>query len=422
MYVYRTDTGGWLISPTKIQAGEQDSNAEDPTLPPIADSAPETDQRPKTRRRPPYFLHFLLILLLFIGLDTVDSVSAEFAPTANVTITPVVKTVTTSTAFPIGKGPGEVEGRVLPAVTLSQSQTVVATGKGHQDAKAATGTLTFYNGQLQSITVASGTLFTGRDGVQIVTEHTAVIPAADASTNPPAYGYASVSAQAELKGAHGNIAALDLSGPCCAGSVIVKNLAPFAGGQDARDFTYVQSSDIREATSVLTTTLLRGEQGALGGQLQQGETLVTPQCTASAISSHKSGDEAANAQVTVSETCKAVAYNQQSLQQAAAQLVRGRFPNPTMHFQLAGTIQITVRSVSMQNGMPTLKTTLRGTFVFQINVRQIQSLVAGKPILKAIPILSRLAGVQTVSITGIADNQQLPTDAAHIHLNIYYLV
>jgi hypothetical protein len=179
---------------------------------------------------------------------------------------------------------------------------------------------------------------------------------------------------------------------------------------------------MRQATSALATTLLLSAQGALSGQLQPGETLATPQCTASAISSHKSGDEAANVQVAVFETCKAVIYNQQSLQQAAAQLVRGRLPNPTMHYQLIGTIQITVRSVSMQNGMPTLTTTLRGTFVSQINVRHIQSLVAGKPRLKAIQVLSRLAGVQTVSITGIADNQQLPTDVGHIHLKIYYLV
>ena len=75
----------------------------------------------------------------------------------------------------------------------------------------------------------------------------------------------------------------------------------------------------------------------------------------------------------------------------------------------------------MQNGMPTLTTTIHGVWVYQINEKQIQSLVAGKPRLEAIRLLQKLPGVQTVSITGISDNQQLPTDTAHIHLSIFYL-
>src|SRR5947209_10048597 len=129
LFVYRTDTGGWLISPTKIQEGEQDLPLEDEQPhPPIADSQPlETDQRPTTRRQPAYFLHFLLLLFIFISLDNLDTVLAQFAPIASVTITPVVKTITTDATFLIGTGPGDVQGRVLPALTLSQSQTVAAT-------------------------------------------------------------------------------------------------------------------------------------------------------------------------------------------------------------------------------------------------------------------------------------------------------
>src|SRR5690242_2269705 len=91
MYVYRTDTGGWLISPTKVQAGEQETDEADPAQPVIVDSQElEADSRPTTKRDPPYFLHVLLILFLFIGLDNLDTVFAQFAPTVAVTITPVV--------------------------------------------------------------------------------------------------------------------------------------------------------------------------------------------------------------------------------------------------------------------------------------------------------------------------------------------
>jgi VCBS repeat-containing protein len=419
-YVYRTDTGGWLASPTKI--GEEDPSTDEdgqPQAPIVESLGLETDTRPTIRHDPPYFLHFLLLLLLFIGLDNLDSVFAQFAPTANVTLTPMVKTITTSARFPVG--PGGVQGQVLPALTLSQSQTVAATGRGHQDAQYASGTLTFYNGQLQSIMIASGTPFTGKDGVQVVTTETARIPAADLSTNPPTYGHVDIPAQAVQKGTQGNIAALDLSRSCCAASVIVKNLAPFTNGRDARDFTYVQSSDIRQATSALTTTLLQSEQGALSGQLQPGEALTTPTCTPRVFSNHRPNDEAASVAVTVSETCRAIAFSQQSLQQAAMQLVHHRLQALNAAYQLIGSIQVTVRSASTQYGSPALTATMRGLWVYQVNESQIKALVAGKPRLEAFQLLQRLPGVQTVSITGIADNQQLPTDVAHIHLSIFYL-
>ncbi len=417
MFVYRTETGGWLISPTKIQEGEQDLplGEDDQPHPPIIDSQDlETDQRQTTRRQPPYFLHFLLILFIFIGLDNLDTVFAQFAPTASVTITPVVKTITTDATFPIGTGPGYVHGRVLPALTLSQSQTVAATGKGHQDATRAGGNLLFFNGSFAPQIIDAGTVYTGQDGVQVATDQTITIPAA----NPPYVGQATVSATAMHAGAHGNIQAGDIS--ITTATLQVRN-SQFSGGQDARDFTFVTKGDIQQETHALIPLLLQSEQGALGGQLQPGETLTTPTCTPGVLSSKHPGDEAASVEVTVAETCRAIAYSKQSRQTAAAQLVRGRLTRPTTSYQLVGTIQITVRSVSLQNGYPTLTATLHGVGVYQINESQVKTLVAGKPRRTAIQLLQKLPGVQTASITGIPDNQRLPTDAAHIHLSIFYL-
>jgi len=417
MFVYRTDTGGWLLSPTKIQEREQDLPLEEDEQPrpPIIDSQKlETDQRPTTRRQSPYFLHFLLILFIFIGLDNLDTVFAQFAPTASVIITPVVKTITTNATFPIGTGPGAVHGRVLPALTLSQAQTVAATGKGHQDATHAGGNLLFFNGSFAPQTIDAGTVYTGLDGVQVVTDQTISIAAA----YPPYVGQATVSATAIRSGANGNIQAGDIS--ITTATLQVRN-SQFSGGQDARDFTFVTKGDIQQETHALTLLLLQSEQGALSGQLQPGETLTTPTCTPGVISSKHSGDEAASVEVTVSETCRAIAYRQQSLRAAAAKLVGGKLTHPNMRYQLVGTIQITVRSVSIQNGNPTLTATLHGVGVYQINESQMKTLAAGKPRLTAIQLLQKLPGVQTVSITGISDKQQLPTDAAHIHLSIFYL-
>ena len=413
VYVYPLEGGGVVFTQTPID--------EEPQTLIVNTQEPETDIRPPQRKDPPYFLHFLLLLLLFVGLESADAMLTDlFSPTATITIIPQQKAITTAATFPIGTGKNDVQGRVLPALTLSQSLTVRASGKGHQGAKNATGTLTFYNGSFQSVTVSSGTVFIGRDGMQIATTQDAMIPAADSSTNPPTFGQAPVSAQAVRKGISGNIKAYDINGSCCAASVIIKNLAPFANGQDARDFTYVTKGDIQKANETLTPHLLQSEQGALSAQLQPGETLTTPTCTPSVFSNHHPGDEAASVQVTVSETCKAVAYDRQSLQAAALQLVLGRLTNLNAQYQLIGAIQITIRSVTMQQGSAALTATIHGVWVYQLNEERIKNLVAGKPRLQAIQLLLRLPGVQRISIAGISDNQALPDDTTHIHLLIIY--
>src|SRR6266702_5537600 len=48
-------------------------------------------------------------------------------------------------------------GRVLQPITISQSATTHTTGHGHQDARNATGTVTFYNGLFTQQFIASGT-------------------------------------------------------------------------------------------------------------------------------------------------------------------------------------------------------------------------------------------------------------------------
>ena len=412
IYVYPLEGGGVVLTDTPIEEDQ-------PATSVVESGKPQTDQCPTARKDPPYFLHFLLLLLLFIGLDSFDTMlTTLFTPTATITIIPQQKAITTTATFPIGTGTNDMQGRVLPSLTLSQSQTVAATGKGHQDVRYATGQLTFYNGQLQSLTVSSGTVFTGRDGVQIAITQDAVIPAADPSTNPPTFGQVTVSAQAVRAGASGNIQAFDVSGSCCAASVIVKTLAPFANGQDARDFTYVTKGDIQHANETLTPLLLQSEQGALSAQLQPGEALVTPTCTRSSFSNHKSGDEATTVTITVSETCRATAYSQQALQQRATQFLVTKASTLGKGFSLVGAIQITVRSAIMQPGSATLTATLYGVWVCQLNEQQIKNLVAGKPRLDAIQLLSSLPGIHRISIAGIADNQTIPDDFTHIHLLI----
>src|SRR5439155_17826382 len=125
------------------------------------------------------------------------------------------------------------------------SQTTPTTGKGHQDAKQAQGAITLYNGLFTAQTIAGGTTLTGSSGVQIITDQDATIPAA----NPPIFGQVTVSAHAINPGMRGNIPAYDMNQACCTTSVLVKNVQPFSGGQNERDFSTVSTHDIHKIST-----------------------------------------------------------------------------------------------------------------------------------------------------------------------------
>ncbi|HEX6479580.1 MAG TPA: hypothetical protein VF043_12105 [Ktedonobacteraceae bacterium] len=117
-------------------------------------------------------------------------------------------------------------------------------------------------------TIVAGTVYTGRDGVQVATDQTITIAAA----NLPYVGQETVSATAVHPGATDNIQAGDIS--ITTATLQVRN-SQLSGG-DARDFTFVTTGDIQQETHALTPLLLQSEQSALGGQLQPGETLTAP--------------------------------------------------------------------------------------------------------------------------------------------------
>ena len=136
---------------------------------------------------------------------------------ATVTLVPETKTLSTAltvTALATGtpeQARKQVAARVLVVSSPTQNQTVPTTGTGHAPARVGEGTVTFYNAVPYSQTVAAGTLLTGADGVEIVTDAPAVIP----TGNPPIEGEVTVPAHATAIGPQGNIAPLDLNGLCC---------------------------------------------------------------------------------------------------------------------------------------------------------------------------------------------------------------
>jgi Baseplate J-like protein len=336
---------------------------------------------------------------------------------ATVTIVPKTKQVTLS---------GTVQlGRVLPPLTISQSQTEPATGRGHQDARAAMGAVTFYNGQQTSQTVAAGTVFTGQSGVSIETTQQATIPPGNPNTG---YGTTTVTAQALQAGSSGNIPAGDVNTPIAL-AVFVRN-NQFSGGQDARTYTTVTQEDIHSISTVLKTTLARSITGALENQVQPPEQLVILPCTPTVTSDHQIGEEATLVKVTVSQTCSAIAYNKPTLEGKATTLLAAIARQTTgAGYSLFGTVSVSVKKAtvtSTPHPLVFLTFFASGSWVYALgNAEQLQikGLIAGKSTQNAVKLVAALPGVEHTAIrfTGIGDPARLPKTIQYIHLVLLVL-
>jgi hypothetical protein len=230
----------------------------------------------------------------------------------------------------------DVPTRTLAPVTITRSATVPTTGHGHQDARAATGTLIFYNGSATPQYVPVGSVFTGNDGVKVTTEHGLTVPAA----NLPAIGSIRVVATALLPGRHGNIAAFDVD-VALSPILKVRNEAPFTNGRDAREYQAVASQDLQTLTSTANETVTQAFTTAF--PLQQGETALPAQCHTATSTNYQIGQEAQWVTVTASKTCSAVAYNSQQLHRQAASAFTHTKPGARYHIN--GNVLTAVQNV-----------------------------------------------------------------------------
>ncbi len=417
IHVYPVAGGGILFSRVPLDQEEApivESQAPDTEIP----LTKHTTTRAKER---PGFLPFLLILGFFLLFDMADSqVTALLTPTITVTITPKAHTITTTATFPIGADGNGVPGRVLPELTLTQTQTTQATGKGHQDARAASGILTFYNGLFTAQSLPRGNVFVGQDGVKVATTESVTIPAA----NPPQFAEVSVSAYAMKAGSSGSIGAGDIN-TTIANGVLVKN-SQFVGGQDARDFLYVTKADIQRVVDNLAPHLLQSEQAALITQLGEGDALAPPTCTPTTTADHGIGSEATTVQVTISTSCLGVSYNQQAVQVQATQLLtRIATQQVGTGYTLTGAIHVTLNKpgVTPHIQLMVISFTCTGTWVYTLSPQeqqQIKQLIAGRTKHDALQLLRSQQGIASVTIAGVLDNQALPQDFTHIHLLLLF--
>ncbi|HLG65982.1 MAG TPA: hypothetical protein VKY19_28960 [Ktedonosporobacter sp.] len=389
----------------------------------------ESEQDQPKSARPRWYRRYIIPLLVLacpalLSIMLVALLSPLLTgPVATVTIVPVSKQITTTSTITVTTGQGQptrppiIPGRELAAITMSQAVTAPTTGTAHQDAQAARGAITFYNAAPVEQTVNAGTLLTGADGIQIVTEQDAIIPAA----TPPTEGQATVSAHAVVTGPAGNIVARDVYGPCCRLNVFAVS-GPFHGGENARSYHTVAEQDITSVTSSLKVSLDQSVQAALQTQVQSDETLITPlPCQQSVTADHHPGEEATQVHVTVSETCTGAVYQTQAYQNAITQIETQQATTQLGNgYLLANAVQSSIVQATVNDHQQiALVVKIAGTWVYQFpqdEQQRITALIAGEGKAQAMSLLEHVPGVQAVSLTIKNGAATLPTDTNKIHL------
>jgi hypothetical protein len=407
------------VSPDHQDAPEGGSQNEQDTAP----LAPSTARR-KGRLHLTTWICLTVWTLVALAIGVWYGLVPLFMPTATVTIVPVSKAITATGSLTVVTGPAnaaqhEIPGRLLSTITMSQAERIPTTGVGHQDAQAAHGTITFSNAAPSVQMVSAGTLLVGADGVQVVTDSEAVIPAGNLTTGR--YGQVTVSAHAVLAGPAGNIAAHDIYGQCCRLNVFAANSA-FTGGQDARTYPEVTAHDISTVASSLEKSLTRSMQAAFQPQVRSDETLITPlPCTPLVSPDHQAGTEATEVQVTVSLICTGEVYRTSAYEAKVAQLVTHAALPLGAGYAPTSTIQVSVTAVTYRpHGAVSLVVKAAGTWTYQVDQAERTEMlqrIAGKSKAQATSLLLAMPGVQSAAIEE-ERGDQLPADPSRIQVMI----
>lgn len=376
------------------------------------ESAVETTLAQTTK--PPVFIAYAVCvcyLLLMLSTLAFQFYIILNPPSATITIIPKSEQMTLTGTLHLG--------RVVSPLTISQSQAVPTTGKGHQDAKQAHGAITFYNGQLTGVTVLAGTILTASNGVQVVTEQEALIPA-ESQTIPPTLGQTTVSAHTLVPGVRGNIPPGDINQSCCSPSVLAQNTTSFHGGLNERDFQTVTQQDIASTAAKLKTTVGRSMQAAIEAELTNGEERILLPCTPTVTSDHQPEQEATSVTVTVSQTCSAVAYNSRELETKATYvLIHQTGTKLATSYSLMGDVTVTVSQATVQKHV-LVSFAASGTWVYTLGNRELQEmkrLIAGKTTHQAVQLVSSLQGIAGAAIAW-DETTKLPKDTNLIHFII----
>jgi len=174
----------------------------------------------------------------------------------------------------------------LPLQTFTTSVKIIPTGKKMYPATTAHGILTITNGSVISQELPKGLIFTGRTGIEVVTNTAVFVPAGSAN----GYGFATVKAHVSISGKIGNIPSYAID-TIVGTSIYIRNLTSFRGGKDAYTFPLQLPQDRQTALDQARTAL---------AQSVQKKALLASPCKETVTGSN---------QLSVSWTCQFFTYS-----------------------------------------------------------------------------------------------------------------
>jgi hypothetical protein len=420
-----------------FQAGQPAvSSSPGPPVFPAAPASSHPRRTPRFKRMRVVLLLALIVivlgsglLLVMTGLNPLAILFGGPATSAVVTIVPTSQRLQNTymlyaqPGLPANPQQHQVSARFLSSPAVTKTLQAAASGHGITPATQAHGLLTFYNALATPQTVPAGTLLTDEQGVQVITDETAVLPAA----TPPLEASMTVPAHAVVAGASGNIPATAFkTQPCCSLGITVQNAQPFSGGEDARPYSYVQQSDIDHAAATLQSTLMPQARQALEKLALSSERFAAaPRCSATTTADHQAGDAVATVNVTVTEVCTGEVYNELETRLTAASLLAAEAVQRLgADYSLTGGIATSLPVVAAldRTGLITLRAYAAGVWVYRLDEARQQALarlIEGKSLDEAQALLKRQPGIQSVSLSLAGGNgSTLPVDASRITIQV----
>jgi Baseplate J-like protein len=373
------------------------------------------------------------LLLILAGEHTIPLVwplvDNYFHPKATVTLFPTQKQVRYQYTFLIVTGTADqsrqqIPSRIISFTSPTRTETIKTTGIGYTPAIQATGIVSFYNEAPYSQTIDAGTVITGSDGIQIVTDQTISINAG----NPPySYGSAEAPAHSLKAGSIGNISVLDINGLCCLAGIYAKNIYSFTDGADPKPYPILSNADVKREAYSLAGILHPLATEGIQSQIKLSEQLLQPiSCNVNSSSNPKVRERATTASISVSETCNAQVYDYSILQS----LTRSAFLKDAQsqagsNYIERGNLSIATQKTTLlekSHSTYQLEVSAAGMLIFHLSASKLQRLkmqIAGKRIAEAQRELLQLAGVQGVYIKPSSQNDtSLPTDPGQIQIQV----
>ncbi len=338
-----------------------------------------------------------------------QSPASPYASAATVTITPASKMVQgTFTIHAVTGAPEAAQQQVYArqlSYTDTHSETVNATGQGQIPGTDARGTLAFCTTYPGGVVETAGTVYTdnfgGTANVTIVLDVTVTVPQSSASCNNIVFS----SGHVQTPGSAGNIAADTFKYGDGPHQLIVTNSSAFTGGKDPQPYTFVEQSDLNNATNSLISSYAPNPQTVFANQIKGNEALVnTPQCSSSTGANHKAGDRTPTVTVTVTFSCSAEVYDKAGALALARELLASQAAtDPGSPYGPVGTAQATIGNVSAPDsqGTITLMVSAQGVWAYQfsdVDKQGLARLIAGLTPQQASALILEHAGVANVAI------------------------